>query len=590
MEKYYSKIKKPTDLKKLNSEDLEKLVRSLKDEIVEFTNNHGGHLGSQLGAVELTVSLFRNFDFKKDKVFFDINDQTDAYKILTNQELTPLKHLLEFEDSIEYNHWTAGHTSTALSGALGAAKARDINNKKHDVVAVVGDASFWSGLNMEAFSNATALDTKIITILNDNNFSMEPIDGFWTQFSNTIGTPGSKHIRKDILDSGRFELVGPIDGNNIDELDKALSYAKSVKKNKHILIWAKTVKGLYNDGKIIEWSHWVSKGHKENKNNISTDVREYKIPKNEPDNIPQLMSYQIDKLLSNSKYSNKIAVYTPSVIVSFPGFWNLMKKYPKNVWNTNINEEFSVTFGAGLSINGVKPIFFVGSTFAQRAYDQFIHDVSRQNQPMLVILGNTGLDTTISESHQAMFDSAMFKQMPNTEIYEPVNTNEFKDILQYYVDEVKDKIIIIRLKSTLSNSEIKTNTFKKWEYIIKVKKPVANVITYGSVSKEFKKAIKEKNLDWNLINATSIKPLDSKMLNILSNSEIPLFTIEHEYRLNSLGAQINDYYNLNNINKISKIIAMDNNDFNRERTVESVLKFAKLRTSDIIERIQKLIN
>ena len=590
MEKIYKKYaKNPTSLAKLNKEELNILARSIRNEIIEFTNEFGGHLGSQLGAVEITLALFRHFDFKKDKVFFDINDQTDTYKLLTNQPLSPEKHLLEFEDSETYNHWTAGHTSTALAGALGAAKARDIKKKKHEVIAVVGDASFWSGLNMEAFSQAPAMDTKIITILNDNNFSMEPIDGFWTQLAATLGTPGAKNIRKDILKSKKFELIGPIDGNNLEELDKAFKYAKSVKSNKHILIWAKTVKGLSNDGEVIEWSHWVSKGHVNDQNSISTDVRKSVISKQEPERIDQFITYYLDKLLANKKYATNLAVFTPSVIVSWYGFWNLMHKYPHNVWNTNINEEFSVTFGAGLGLNGIKPIFLVGSTFSQRAYDQFIHDVARQNQPMLVFLGNTGLDTTISESHQAMFDSAMFKQMPNTEIYEPVNLTEVKDIMDYYCNKVKDKIIVVRLKSTMQNSDIKTKTFAKWEKVLSLPNHKANIVASGSVVKDLKELIVTKGLSWNLYNATAVKPLDSETLEFLAKDNAPLFTVEHEYRLNSLGAQINDYYNLFEHKKVAKIIAMDNNVFNCERTEENVLKFAALDNNSVVKRILSIL-
>lgn len=571
-------------LRKYKSDELKELTDSLRDEINEFTNNHGGHHGSQLGAVEINVALLRNFDFTKDKVTFDINNQADSYKLLTGQTLTPESHLLEVHENPTYNHWTAGHTSTALAGGLGYAKARDLKKEKHEVISVVGDASFWSGLNMEAFLNAPALNTKMIVILNDNDMSIEEVDGLGSRLSRHLGIKGSSNINKTFAGKdSQFEFIGPIDGNNIEELEKSFQYAKSIKEKKLVFIWAKTIKGLDKNGKVHEYTHWVLPGHK---NGNLLDPRNSKLPDKEPENINAYITWYLGKMIPKRK---DFIMYNPSTMLSFPNFYALHTSYPERVLNINIMEEFGATFGAGLALSGIKPIYYVSSTFSQRAFDQFVHDVTRMKQPMFLILEGTGLDVTFSESHQAMFDSAMFKGMPNTEIYEPLNTNDARQIVDYYMNEVTDKLIILRLKSQQKGDIKNEFSFDEWSNIIDVKKPEANIISYGAMAEKMKNIIEVNNLNWNLINATSIKPLDEKMIKKLSKSNLPLFTVEQEYRLNSLGAQINDYYNLNDIDKIVKLIVMDNNDFNRKRTREEVDKFAGLDNKSIIERIKKYL-
>ena len=435
-------INYPSDLKKLNVEELKKLAAELRTELIDVVSETGGHLGAGLGVIELTIALHYIFDTPKDKLVWDVGHQSYPHKILTGRknEIRTLRQgngLSGFtkRSESEYDTFGAGHSSTSISSSLGIAVAKSLSNNQNNVVAVIGDGSMSAGMAYEAMNNAGITKSKLVVILNDNDMSIaRPVgamssylarllsgkiyfgfrkaiklitSSFSEQFSNKAHK--AEDFLKGMVTGGTlfselgFYYIGPIDGHNLEAL---LPVLKNVKNSKHkgpILIHTITKKGKgYEPAeKARDKYHGVSKF------NIITGEQ-----KKSSSKIPSFTKIFADTLIQHAEKDTKIIGIT-AAMPSGTGMDLFGNKFPDRMFDVGIAEQHATTFAAGLTTEGYKPYVAIYSTFLQRAFDQVVHDVAIQSLPVRFAIDRAGPVGADGSTHAGSFDIAYLTTLPN---------------------------------------------------------------------------------------------------------------------------------------------------------------------------------
>lgn len=540
-----SKIKDPKFLKEMDYSSLNILADDIRKYIIDITSKNGGHLASNLGSVEATISLLRVFDFTKDKIVFDVGHQSYTYKILTGRDLSSLRKkdgisgFQKMGESI-YDHYEAGHSSTSISAVTGMAIARDLNKEKYDCIAFIGDSSIVNGLAFEAINNNDVNKNKIIIIINDNEMSISSTVGggarFFRKFSTSsfylkskkfyrsimYKTKIGRHIfawslsfknmikrilfRTSVFDLLGYSIIGTVDGHNIRKLDKAFKRAK--KADKSVIIHIKTKKG--NGFPFAENDtdgHWhgvgpfdITTGKQfENKGYISWS----KIYSN--------------LLLEEMRNNDKIIT-----ILSATGFGSYMnqvqREFPNRTIDVGISEEHAATLASGLAVSNYHPVVSLYSTFLQRAYDEVNHDIARMNLNVTFLIDRAGLAGSDGETHQGIFDEEFLLGMPNVTICMASTKEEAKCLLKesfnnhgpFFIRYPKEDIL-----SVDRNEE--SLPYGKWKRI-KEGNEIA-IISTGPILIPLIKELDNNNLDVTLINALYLKPIDEEMLKTLLSFE-----------------------------------------------------------------------
>ena len=451
MSKILDKIDGPSDIKTLNQGELDGLCSELRDLLVSRVSENGGHLASNLGAVELTVALHRVFDSPKDKIIWDVGHQSYVHKLLTGRReqfpsLRQYQGLSGFPDRDESLHdaFTTGHGGTSISAALGMALTRDLAHGNHHVVAVIGDGCLTCGMTYEALNHAGHLGTRLIVVLNDNGMSISPTIGAIARRLNVVRTtrgyvqakkqtnrllsllPGGKRLQWALhrLKEGAkavvmptmmweqlgFTYLGPIDGHNTAELEAALTQARNYYKP--IIVHVLTTKG---------------KGYKPAEDN---PTRFHGLsPKSENSRTTptysQIFARTIDGLLRN----NPRVVVISAAMVEGNSLSSLAKEFPRRIYDVGISEQHAVTLAAGLASQGFIPIVAIYSTFLQRAFDQILHDVCLPDLPVIFALDRSGIVGDDGKTHQGIFDLSYLSLMPNMIVCAPKDGNELQNLL-----------------------------------------------------------------------------------------------------------------------------------------------------------------
>lgn len=463
-------IVEPSDLKNLKPCCLEKLAAEIRAFLIEKISRTGGHIASNLGVVELTIALHSVFHTPKDKIIWDVGHQTYVHKILTGRKndfisIRQLGGISGFPKMTESIHdsFNTGHSSTSLSAALGMARARDLQGEKYSVVAVIGDGALTGGMAYEALNDAGNSKTDLIVVLNDNEMSIsknvggmsrylsrirtEPIyfkvrDDFQTLMEKipAIGNSAHKVLHrvkgsiKSLLLPGMlfeelgFRYYGPIDGHNISEMQEVMRKVKGMKGP--VIIHVCTTKG-----------------------------RGYTPAEEEPQKYHGISPFDVKtgevKKLSNGSYSNVFGrkltelagkhediVAITAAMPEGTGLSQFYEKYPKRFFDVGIAEQHAVTMAGGLAAGGLKPVVAIYSTFFQRAYDQIIHDVSLMNLNVIFAIDRAGVVGEDGETHQGIYDIALFSTLPNITIMTPADYDELEKMLSYAVEEGKGPIAI----------------------------------------------------------------------------------------------------------------------------------------------------
>lgn len=456
------KIQQVNDIKKINKKDYNHLASEIRSFLIDKVSEKGGHLASNLGAVELTMALHLSMNFPEDKLIFDVGHQAYTHKLLTGRR-EGFDSLREFggmsgfpktkeSDSDVFN---TGHSSTSISAAMGFAVARDLKQSNEKVVAVIGDGSLTGGMAYEAINSLSQTRTGLVIILNDNEMSIDKNVGGLSKYLNNIRVGSayndlklgvensllgsktgelvaktikrSKDSIKQLLVPGMFfeELgityVGPIDGHDIPTM--VSTFNKAFKLSKPIIIHVKTTKGKgyrYAE-KHPDYFHGVS----------AFDVNTGKeLVKKTTSSYTDIFSKHLVEL--GEKYSNMTAVTAAMSIGT--GLHRFSAKYPDRMFDVGIAEQHAVTFAAGMAAAGMLPVVAIYSSFLQRAYDQILHDVCLQKLHVVFAIDRSGLVGQDGETHQGIYDISYLTHLPNMVVMAPKNRYELVSMMDYAME------------------------------------------------------------------------------------------------------------------------------------------------------------
>ncbi len=450
----------PKDVKALTRPELNLLAQDIRDEIISVTSTQGGHVGPNLGVVELSIALHRVFSTPTDKFVFDVSHQGYTHKLLTGRNGAFFKGLRQtggtsgflMRSESEHDSYGAGHAGTALSAALGMASARDLKGTSEHVVAICGDAAFTCGITMEALNNVVSSTKRLIVILNDNEWSIAKNVGAIAHYLNRLSTSTTynkihsdlekfflglpnghemnqmwnkwKRETKDFfMSSSLFEkfglrYIGPIDGHNLDELIKHLEFAKSSDSPIILHVITKKGHGLPAARNFPEKFHGLGAFDPES-------GESKKSPIGTPQAYQDVLGHA---LLKEAKLNSKIVGIT-AAMPSGTGLTALAKELPKQFFDVGIAEEHAVLFAAGLATQGYRPVCAIYSTFLQRAYDPIVHDVALQNLPVTFCMDRAGLSPNDGATHHGLFDISYLRCVPRAVVMQPKDEDELCDML-----------------------------------------------------------------------------------------------------------------------------------------------------------------
>lgn len=453
-------IRGPADVHALDPGQLAQLAAEIREEIIQVTARNGGHVGPNLGVVELTLALHRTFDSATDRFVFDVAHQGYVHKLLTGRGGEFFRKLRQtggasgflLRSESPHDAFGAGHAGTALSAALGMAAARDLRGSSEHVVAVCGDAAFTCGVTLEALNNVVSSTRRLIVILNDNEWSIAKNVGAIARYLNRLSTnrtynrihhdlekfftslPGGhdmhrvylkwKRETKDFfVESSLFEkfglrYLGPIDGHNLEELTKNLTFAREV--DSPVLLHVITQKGRGLEAAMAHPEKFHGLG--------AFDPTTGESVKPAPGTPPNYQDVFGRALARFAKVDSTIVGIT-GAMPSGTGLTYLAAECPRQFFDVGIAEEHAVLFAAGLATQGIRPVVAIYSTFLQRAYDQIIHDVALQNLPVVFCLDRAGLSPNDGPTHHGLFDLAYLRCVPHATIMQPKDEDELVDML-----------------------------------------------------------------------------------------------------------------------------------------------------------------
>lgn len=581
-------IEYPEDLKKLRLEDLPKLAAEIRELIVDVVSKNPGHLSSNLGVVELTIALHYCFDFKKDRIVWDVGHQAYVHKILTGRKskfptLRQYKGLSGFPDKneSEYDPFTCGHSGDAISSALGMSCADAILGEKRSVVAVVGDGAIGAGMSLEALNHAGDLKKKLLVVLNDNEMSISNTVGAFSKYLNKIRTaPIYVDIRKEVHNLLKVvpvlgksvektmehvvELIkggtvpgqifkdlglnyfGPIDGHDFRILTETLNDVKHL--NGPVLLHVITEKGRGFEPAYQNPAQYHSAGNFEMCNG--------KIKTSSPDS--QKVAYT--KVFGNTLV--ELAKIDPKVVgitAAMPdgtGIVSFGKKFPDRFYDVGICEQHAVGLANGLSAGGLKPVVAIYSTFLQRAYDQVFHDICLQKHGVVFALDRAGIVGNDGPTHNGIFDIAYLRNLPEIVLMAPKDGNELKSMMKIALESGRPTAI--RYPKEDIPEEKVSPPYKKFEIgkaEILREGPDGVLLAYGAMVCRCMLAaekLSEKGVEVTVVNARFAKPLDNELILRLVRNNKLILTVEDHVLMGGFGSAVLELVSEEgeNVNKI----------------------------------------
>ncbi len=565
------KVNLPSDLKILGNDDLIALSEDVRRFIIDSVSKTGGHLAANLGVVELTIALLKVFNLPTDKIVWDVSHQAYAYKILTGRKarfhtLRQMEGLSGFtkRDESEYDCFGAGHSGTAISAALGLCAARDRLATGENVVAVVGDASAGCGISLEAFNNISSTTKRLIVILNDNKMSIganvgsvarhlgellaNPEYNRWKHavesfaqkmklgfFRNTYykieEAIKSMFLKSAIFEEFGLRYIGPVDGHNLPVLMKALSIARD--SDRPILLHVVTQKGRgysFAEEAPEKWHGTLG----------------FDVDSGEPLASTQNISYSavLGKTLQELSEKDDRIVAITAAMCSGTGLSGFAKKYPERFHDVGISEEHAVVFAAGLAASGMKPVFAVYSTFAQRAVDCIIHDVCLQNLPVVICLDRAGIVGDDGPTHHGVFDIPLLSCVPNLVFMQPSNGRELYDMLSAAFRF--ECPVIIRYPRGDAGSESKSDLVSDIELgkaVIVRPGTQAQIWALGDmipIALAASDLLSKRGISAGVVNPRFIRPIDEKLLLEQIGQKQLICTIENGVISGGFGCAVQD--------------------------------------------------
>ena len=614
------KIKSSADLKKLNHDELQSLCAEVRRELIRTVSENGGHLASNLGVVELTVALHRVFDTPGDKIVFDVGHQSYVHKMITGRyekfgSLRKYGGISGFpkRDESEYDCFETGHASTAISAALGLARARDFRKENHHVIALTGDGAMTGGMCYEALNDAGNTDTQLTVILNDNEMSIAPnvgaLSSYLTHLRISSGYQSAKkrvrkisripvigkmiyqpiHNTKRVLksmvmrnkDLGFFEALGfqyfgPIDGHDLKSLEETLRQAKNY--NGPCVIHVLTIKGYGYEqaAKKPEKFHGTPPFYIETGNRMK-----------KPED-PSAGHRMADQLSEMAKTDPRIVAITAAMPLG-TGLDHFAEKFPKRLIDVGIAEEHAATMAAGMAAGGMRPYFAVYSSFFQRCFDQMIHDVSMQRLPVVFLLDRSGIGGEDGQTHHGVFDFAALLPVPGITVLSPCDANELCAMIRWTAKQ--DGPVAIRYgKDGGCMPETEKTEFVpgKWKTVSAGKDMI--LLATGSMVRiglQVSEILKESDTEAGVVNCSSIKPLDEEYLKKM-DPRVPVITLEEHMTTGGFGEYVTEKCRMLGINEPADCIGVPDR-FIAHGSHDRLMEDAGLSPERIAERIRTVL-
>ncbi len=569
------RIQKENDIKLLNKNELDTLAEEIRAFLIEKISENGGHLGSNLGVVELTMAMHLSFTLPQDKIIWDVGHQSYTHKLLTGRR-SGFDTLRKFggmsgfpkRKESECDAFDTGHSSTSISAGLGYAMARDIKKENHYVVSVIGDGAMTGGMAWEALNNASRLNTNFIIVLNDNNMSISENVGGLSSYLNSVRTKdGYMHLNEGIkntlskipvygeqivervhrtkkglkqffvpgmlFEEMDLTYLGPVDGHNLEQLVHSFGEAKKVKGA--VVLHVCTQKG---NGYEPAMRH-PARFHGAEPFDIETGLPKKKRTKA---NYTDIFSTVMRKM--GDREPNVVAI--TAAMPDGTGLKRFRNMFPDRFFDVGIAEQHAVTFAAGMASAGLIPVVAVYSSFLQRAYDQVLHDVCIQNLHVIFAIDRAGLVGSDGETHQGIFDLSYLASIPNMCVMAPKNKWELSDMMKFAVGyhgpialryprgEAYDGLERFRAPIHYGKAEV---IFDETEIAL---------LAVGSMVKtavEVRERLRERGYACTLINARFVKPFDAEVVRELEKEHKLLVTMEENVKNGGFGERVLEYLN-----------------------------------------------
>ena len=609
-------IQKENDIQKIDNKDLPQLAQEIRTFLIEKISENGGHLGSNLGVVELTMAMHLSFHLPEDKMIWDVGHQSYTHKLLTGRKdgfdtLRKYGGMSGFPKRKESacDAFDTGHSSTSISAGLGYAMASQLKGDNNYVVSVIGDGSLTGGMAWEALNNASRLKRNFIIVLNDNNMSIAENVGGFSEYLNQVRTreryqnlkagventlsrlPGRgeqliRGIRKTknsikqffvpgmLFEEMGLTYLGPYDGHDIDQLMRAFKEAKQV--NGAVLLHVCTQKGQ---------GYEPAMRHPARFHGAEPFVIETGLPKKKriKANYTDIFSTVMRKM--GDREPDVVAV--TAAMPDGTGLKRFHNMFPDRFFDVGIAEQHAVTFAAGLAAAGLKPVVAVYSSFLQRAYDQVIHDVCIQNLHVIFAIDRAGLVGSDGETHQGIFDLSYLSSIPNMTVMAPKNKWELSDMMKFAVRY--DGPIALRYPrgeayDGLSRFRLPIE-YGKWETIYD-ENEIA-LLAVGSMVKtavEVRDRLRQMGYGCTLVNARFVKPLDQEAIRTLQAEHQLLVTMEENVKSGGFGEAVLEYLNEIKSQTRAMVIALPD-DYVEHGNVDLLKQECGIDAESIIKKI-----
>jgi 1-deoxy-D-xylulose-5-phosphate synthase len=616
-------IRQPSDIKSLTMDQLEGLAEEIRQFLIKKLSVTGGHLASNLGIVELTLAMHHIFESPKDKFIFDVGHQSYVHKILTGRmdqfdQLRQYKGLCGFikRNESEHDVWEAGHSSTSLSAAMGMAVARDAKGEDNHVIAVIGDGAMTGGMALEAMNHIGHEKRKLIVVLNDNEMSIAPNVGAIHNYLGRIRSDRHyvkakvevDHLIKKIPAIGDklartaekfkdglkylmvpgvwfeelgFTYFGPVDGHNFQQLFEAFQQADKVEGP--TLVHVVTMKGKGYTPAEADSHKWHG-------------ISPYKIESGQvikgAEAPPMYTEVFGNSLIELAQKDERIIAITPAM----PGGSGLMKfaeLFPSRMIDVGIAEQHAATLCGALALEGMKPVFAVYSTFLQRAYDQVVHDICRQNLNVFMAIDRAGFVGADGETHQGVYDIAFLRHIPNMVLMMPKDENELRHMMATGL-AYNDGPIAVRYPrmnglGVAYDAQVQPIPIGTWEVLSEGND--ATVLAIGPmipIALQAAEQLAAIGITVEVVNARFIKPLDNQMLQRIAAKQKPVITMEEACISGGFGSSVMEWY-LSNGLRIPPFSAMGVPDeYIEHGSVKDQRREVGLTVEHLVERVHAL--
>lgn len=609
------RIEKENDIKNIEKENYGLLAEEIRQFLIEKISVTGGHLGSNLGAVELTMALHLSLNLPQDKIVWDVGHQSYTHKLLTGRR-EGFENLRRYggmsgfpkRKESDCDCFDTGHSSTSISAGLGMVKARDIKGENNTIVSVIGDGSLTGGMVYEALNNASLLDTNYIVVLNDNNMSISENVGGISSYLNKVRTAdGYLDLKEGVyrvlkktnsdsmidklrrIKSGVKQLVipgmffedmgitylGPVDGHDIQKLLRVFAEAKRVKGP--VLVHVLTQKGK---------GYGPAERHPARFHGAEPFEIETGLPKN-PRNTANYTDVFATVMCKLGQRDEKVVAIT-AAMPDGTGLKRFRNRFPERFFDVGIAEEHAVTFAAGLAAGGLKPVVAIYSSFLQRAYDQILHDVCIQNLPVVFAIDRAGLVGSDGETHQGIFDLSFLSGIPGMTVMAPKNKWELSDMLKYAVNYEGPIAIRYPRGEAYAGLQVYREpvAYGKSEWIFKESEIL--LVAVGSMvrtAEEVRRQLKAEGHACSLVNARFVKPIDEEMLQEAAITHRLVVTMEENVASGGFGERVRAFLDKADL-KVKQISVTIPDAYVEHGSVDTLKQELGLDAAGIVKQIK----